>query len=163
MYKVIGSDGKQYGPISADMLRQCIAEGRVNASSLVQREGSPDWIALGHVPEFAPALSAQVPALAPPSFQGPQTNTLGMVGMILGIVSLLSVCCCYGLPFNLAAIICSAIALVQIKQEPQRYTGNSQALTGLSLGLFSIVVAVAQLIVGVAMSWGDIQKQFLQK
>jgi hypothetical protein len=169
MYKIIGGDGREYGPISADTLRQWVAEGRVNASSLVQREGSTDWIALGHVPEFSQALSARLSALAPapglpsPSVSGPQTNTLGMVGMILGILSLLGTCCCYGLPFNLAAIACSAIALAQIKNDPQRYTGNGQAMTGLVLGIISLIMAGVLLIVGVAASWSDIQKQLHNK
>ena len=28
MYRILGADGKQYGPISADVLRQWIAQGR---------------------------------------------------------------------------------------------------------------------------------------
>ena len=42
MYKIIGSDQKQYGPVSENDLRQWIAQGRVNAQTLIQAEGQTD-------------------------------------------------------------------------------------------------------------------------
>jgi TM2 domain-containing membrane protein YozV len=53
MYKIIGTDGKQYGPVSVDQLRRWIAEGRANSATLVQTEGSTDWKPLSSFPEFA--------------------------------------------------------------------------------------------------------------
>lgn len=58
MYKVIGADGSEYGPVSADQLRQWIAEGRANAQTKVQPEGSTEWTSLGTLAEFADALAA---------------------------------------------------------------------------------------------------------
>ena len=40
MYRVIGADGQQYGPVSAEQIRQWMVEGRVNAQTLVQAAGS---------------------------------------------------------------------------------------------------------------------------
>ena len=31
MYKILGGDGKEYGPVLADTLRQWVREGRANA------------------------------------------------------------------------------------------------------------------------------------
>jgi hypothetical protein len=59
MYKIIGGDQKQYGPVSADEVRAWIAEGRLSAQSLVWAEGAADWRPLGSFPEFADALGAQ--------------------------------------------------------------------------------------------------------
>ena len=53
MYKIIGADGKEYGPISAEGLRQWIAEGRANAQTKVQVEGSAEWKRLEELPEFS--------------------------------------------------------------------------------------------------------------
>ncbi len=53
MYKIIGADQKQYGPVSAEEMRQWIAEGRVNAQTLIQAEGEADWRPLSSFPEFA--------------------------------------------------------------------------------------------------------------
>jgi hypothetical protein len=64
-YKIIGGDQKQYGPISADELRQWIAEGRLSGQSFVLAEGATEWKPLVTLPEFAAALAAQTAARPP--------------------------------------------------------------------------------------------------
>ena len=59
MYKIIGGDRKEYGPITADDLCRWIAEGRLSGQSLVQAEGSGEWKPLSTFPEFTAALRAQ--------------------------------------------------------------------------------------------------------
>src|SRR5438105_2078355 len=59
MYKIIGGDRKEYGPVSVDELRHWIAEGRLNGQSLALAEGSVEWRTLSSFPEFAEALRAQ--------------------------------------------------------------------------------------------------------
>jgi hypothetical protein len=61
MYKIIGADGNEYGPISADQLRQWIAEGRANAQTKVQPEGSTEWKTLGTLAEFADVFAGTTP------------------------------------------------------------------------------------------------------
>ena len=56
MYKLIGADGKEYGPVSADELRRWIAEGRANGRTQVQPEGGTGWTALADCAEFGDAL-----------------------------------------------------------------------------------------------------------
>ena len=65
-YKMIGGDGKQYGPVTADQLRQWMSEGRVDATTRVQVEGTADWKPLGELPEFAGVSSARSPGQAQP-------------------------------------------------------------------------------------------------
>ncbi len=65
MYKVIGGDQKQYGPVTAEEVRQWIADGRLNAQSLAWAEGATDWKPLGSFPEFADVLRAKA-TLHPP-------------------------------------------------------------------------------------------------
>lgn len=60
MYKIIGADGKEYGPITAEQLKQWIAEGRANAQTKVQAVGALEWKTLADFPEF------EVPASSPP-------------------------------------------------------------------------------------------------
>jgi hypothetical protein len=55
MYKIIGADQKEYGPVTAEQLRQWTLDGRVNAQTLVQPEGSTDWQPLSSFPELNPA------------------------------------------------------------------------------------------------------------
>jgi TM2 domain-containing membrane protein YozV len=92
MYKVIGADGQQYGPIAADQLRRWIAEGRANAQTSVQLEESPEWKPLGTIAEFAADLKPP-PLGAPASFApGPfaassrASNKVaaGVCGILLG-------------------------------------------------------------------------------
>ena len=65
MYRVQGSDLKEYGPITEQQLREWIAENRLNQFSLAQKEGEATWRPLDQYPEFAAALESQ-PALPPP-------------------------------------------------------------------------------------------------
>jgi hypothetical protein len=61
-YKIIGGDQKQYGPVTAEELRQWIAEGRLNGESLVLAQDGGTWQHLSELPEFADALRTQVGA-----------------------------------------------------------------------------------------------------
>jgi hypothetical protein len=71
MFKMIGGDGREYGQLTADQLREWIADNRANGQTLVQEEGSGVWQPLSALPEFAEALAgagasvSAEPALAP--------------------------------------------------------------------------------------------------
>ncbi len=71
MYKIIGGDQREYGPVTADEIRQWIAEGRANGATQAQPEEGGDWKALDSFPEFIEALAAQTPPLVT---LPPQTN-----------------------------------------------------------------------------------------
>jgi hypothetical protein len=66
MYKIIGADGKEYGPISLEQLKQWLAEGRLNQDSKVQAEGETTWRSLRDLPEMASQW--QTPPPPPSSF-----------------------------------------------------------------------------------------------
>lgn len=46
LYKVVGDDKKIYGPINGEKVLQWLAEERIDPKSLVQMEGSSEWIQL---------------------------------------------------------------------------------------------------------------------
>ena len=52
MYKIVGADQQEYGPVSAEQIREWLASGRVNSQTLVQAEGSAEWIPLASFPEL---------------------------------------------------------------------------------------------------------------
>ncbi|PWU20259.1 MAG: hypothetical protein C5B50_04430 [Verrucomicrobia bacterium] len=58
MFKVLGGDHKEYGPVTAEEIRRWIAEGRLNGQSQIQPDGGP-WTSLASLPEFAQALRVQ--------------------------------------------------------------------------------------------------------
>ena len=85
MYKIIGADQKEYGPVTADQLRQWLAEGRVNPQTQVLPEGATEWTTLGALPEFATASSAAPPAM--PSFPAPASAAAALVaGPAIGLI-----------------------------------------------------------------------------
>lgn len=47
MYYMIGGDGREYGPVTADQLKQWLIEGRANRLTLIRADGSDAWRALG--------------------------------------------------------------------------------------------------------------------
>ncbi|EEF59880.1 DUF4339 domain-containing protein, partial [Pedosphaera parvula] len=61
MYKIIGANQTEYGPISVDQLRQWITEGRVNAQTLAQAEGETGWKPISQYPEFAGSFATTPP------------------------------------------------------------------------------------------------------
>jgi hypothetical protein len=90
MYRIIGADGKPYGPVTADQLRQWINEGRVSGRTQVQLEGAADWQPLAAVPEFADVFAAgtgstppMTPSLLPPQPTTPPPNPDELVAQVL--------------------------------------------------------------------------------
>ena len=158
MYKIIGADGKEYGPVSAEALRQWIAEGRANAQTKIQVEGSAEWKRLEELPEFGPGPTASAPVptgpIGPLPSQ-PRTNSLATAGLVLGILSVTFGLCCYGLPFNVAGIVCSVVAMTQIRSDPQRERGHGLAITGLVLSILSIVFAVLLMVFSLSFRSSD--------
>jgi hypothetical protein len=73
MYKVIGSDNREYGPASEEVIRRWIAEGRANGATQVQKEGDAGWRPLSSCPEFAEALAAG--AQVPPATEAAAPST----------------------------------------------------------------------------------------
>ncbi len=71
MFKIIGADGKEYGPVSLDQLRQWMSEGRVNLQTKVLPEGTTEWISIAQVPELAGATPPPPPS--PGAFQAAPT------------------------------------------------------------------------------------------
>ena len=103
MYKILGGDGKEYGPVSADTLRQWMAEGRANAQTQVQPEGASGWVALGSLPEFA-AVAAPAPAAMPQAVPGAAASASIPNYLVQSI--LVTLCCC--IPLGIPAIVYAA-------------------------------------------------------
>jgi hypothetical protein len=77
MYKIIGADQREYGPVPGEELRRWIAEGRANAQTKVQSAGGSDWKALSEFAEFADALAAKAAAAtAPPKVSSTEGERL---------------------------------------------------------------------------------------
>ena len=56
-YQIIGGDGKEYGPISAERITNWLQEGRANGDSRIREVGAEEWQCVRDLPEFASAFS----------------------------------------------------------------------------------------------------------
>ena len=74
MYRILGSDGNEYGPVSTEQLGQWIRERRVNGETRVQGEDGV-WRLLREVPELVVLL--QPPVVAPPLISAPAKAHFG--------------------------------------------------------------------------------------
>src|SRR3974390_1215095 len=103
MYRIIGADGREYGPITAEQLRQWIAEGRANGQTRARIEGTTIWRPLTEYLEFASALAGTAfgpVAAAPMMLATSPNNSLAVTALIMGILSCtVGLCCCHGFPF----------------------------------------------------------------
>ena len=148
MYKIVGADGKVYGPIDLEQLQQWAAQGRVNPQTRIQPGGTAEWKPAAEVPEVQAALAAAGfgPAGAPPpppvgSAAGAALETgLAIASFVLGIVSV--VLLCLGPLLGIPAIICGHIAHGRARRAPARYGGAGFAVAGFVLGYISLALSL---------------------
>ncbi|MCP5517136.1 MAG: DUF4339 domain-containing protein [Verrucomicrobiales bacterium] len=82
MYWMIGGDGREYGPVAGDQLREWIKEHRANGDTRVRPGNTGEWQPLAALPEFAtdlgaaygPAGAVPPPLTPPPSGAGLRTS-----------------------------------------------------------------------------------------
>jgi len=131
MYKIIGTDQKEYGPVTAELIKEWIAQGRINAQTKVQSDGG-EWKALGEFPEFAAAAGSGVPPLRTtsinppaPSVQPAKTSGLAVASLVLGILGLFTC----GVT-ALVGFILGIVSLVKVKKSNGALGGQGLALAG---------------------------------
>ena len=151
MYKVRGIDGKEYGPVSVEMLRQWLAERRLTLESQVQAAGSTEWRPISAYPELTaplssapstPPLVASIPSsggVRPSSgaaTSGPaKTSGLALSSLILGLCGLISC----GMT-ALVGLVLGIVAIVQIRKSQGTLKGEGLAITGICIsGLFLLI------------------------
>ena len=161
MYKIIGADQKEYGPISVDQMRQWITEGRINAQTLVWSEASGNWKPLSAYEELSgltpsPTGPGPAPTTPPPrnAFPGAVSGGQPRPSNYLVQAILVTLCCC--LPFGIAAIVFSA--QVNSKYDAGDYAGALESSKkakmwcwiGLAAGLPASIIVIILQIIGAA-------------
>ncbi|MEI7768273.1 MAG: DUF4190 domain-containing protein [Phycisphaerae bacterium] len=171
-YYVKGADNGTYGPVDLAALSQWVAENRLAGNTLIQIEGSQRWQLASTIPEIAallpgytaPAtsepnatdtsipLATTAPGIAGVPLPTPTTrtalayssldqvtNALAFGSMLCGILSLIG---CNPIA-GTVAIVCGHMGRKQIRQRPERFTGDGMALAGMILGYISAGLFVA--------------------
>jgi len=156
VYKVLGTDNKEYGPVSAEVLKQWITERRANAHTLVRPEGGAEWRALSIFPEFAEALAGEAqPAAIPPLppampplgpsaaviSRGPKTSGLAVASLVLGILGMFS-CGITALP----GLIIGIVSLSKIRNSNGQLSGKGLGIAGICVSIVSLFFAALVII-----------------
>jgi hypothetical protein len=137
-YRIVGQDGKTYGPVAAETIREWLAQGRVESRTPVFVAGAADWTFIGLLPEFSPqANPATLGSLRPDLTLAKKTTGFATAGFVCGLLSWC--CCCCGFPLSVLGIIFSIIAMVQIKSSPVPQSGWGLALAGLICSIAGMV------------------------
>lgn len=135
MYKIIGGDGKEYGPVATEQLRQWLAQGRVNGQTKIRPEGANEWQSLSSMAEFA-GTCAPPPVLPPPrggdsiSKLIPYRNVPALAGYYCGVFSLIPF---LGIILGLVGFVLGIIGLRVARQNPAA-GGKVHAWVGIILG-----------------------------
>lgn len=95
-----------------------------------------------------PDFGAPPPAAPRPG----KNNTLAVVALVCGILSMLFGLCCplIGLPLSIAAIVCGGMAMSQIKRTGEG--GRGMAIAGLATGALGVILTIANMALGVALN-----------
>ncbi len=152
-YKILASDGQEYGPVGPEQIQQWIAEGRVEKKTPVFVEGAKDWAFLEAVPELAALFARSAPPVlngAKPAGGGglnaiiPYKNVRALTAYYLGVFSAIPI---LGLPLGLAAFTLGILALRFRRKNPAA-GGAVHAWIGILAGGFFSLVYLALIIMG---------------
>ena len=155
MYKIIGADGREYGPVSGEQLRQWIAEGRVNAATQVQTDGSAGWQPLRALPEFTTATGIPTPLAAPlPVDSARALNLVRGPAIFLLVLSILDIL------VSVLGMVMSFFqtALLSLPNLPQANVELQRQITM----LFSLPANAAGLVIAVICLFGSLRMLKLQ-
>ena len=155
-YTIIGSDGKEYGPVSADELQKWVAAGRAGAQTKVRPEGATEWMLLSEVPELAGAPKKTPPSLPtrlPP--EAGKMSIMAVASLVLGVLGLFT---CGGTA--LFGLILGIIAMVKVGNSRGELRGKGLALAGVIVsGVFLLMIPIfaAMLLPALAAAKGKAQ------
>jgi len=109
MYRIIGGDGKEYGPVSIDQLRQWLREGRIQGQTQVRAEGETGWKMLDSLPGFHQPPPLSPPPPSPFTSAGPKVYP-----SVAPMAPLTSAPTTYLVPSILCTLCCCPLAVVGI-------------------------------------------------
>lgn len=166
MFKILGSDGKEYGPIDATVVREWIRERRANGKTRIQVEGHADWVELASLAEFAADLAAaSAPPPLPPRMDAtsasaaaaspPKTSRMAIASLVLGLIGFCGVTAVIGMILGL-------VSLLKIGKSNGQLKGKGLAISGMILSsvMFVVFLGAAAAVVLPALSKAKYQRQY---
>lgn len=107
-----------------------------------------DWAqqSIAHPQPAVPAAANQQYGIAAPGVSRDQT--LPTFSLVMGIASLVLICCFAGIWLGLPAAIIGFLATKNIEKDPNRYSGRGMALAGMVIGTVTFLGTIFFLIFG---------------
>lgn len=131
-----GENGQQNGPVDDSGFAALIASGRINAVTLVWREGMSGWLPYAQVLASGGMEIQLLPMTV--SMMNPTTSGYAIASLVMGIVGLVTCVAIIGIP----AVICGHMAINQIANSPVPMVGRGMAICGLVCGYLASLVTV---------------------
>jgi hypothetical protein len=109
MFKIIGADGQEYGPVELAQIQQWIRGNRVNGQTMAQKTGETDWKPLSSFPELTAQFASAPPPLpgslapSPPFVAG--IASAGVPTYLVPAILCTLLCC---LPLGVPALVYAA-------------------------------------------------------
>lgn len=77
-----------------------------------------------------------------PNFSASRDQTLPVIALIAGVLSIVLVCCYGGIWLGIPAAIIGYLGMTKADSEPDRFTGRGMAVAGLALGSISFLLSM---------------------
>ena len=141
-YKIKGTDGNEYGPVSTEELQQWIAQNRCTRETLVQVDESGEWVPMVTLPDFQSAFSAPTPPASTPkgddgvSTMIPYKNTSALIAYYLGVFCIL----CPPI-LSIPALVLGIKGLRNVSENPE-VKGTAHAWIGIVSGSFFLILSI---------------------
>jgi hypothetical protein len=140
MYKIIGADQKEYGPVSPEEIRRWLAEGRANGQTLVQAEGQADWRPLSSYPEFSNATAPAAPEA--PVFSDQAARLVSGPATALLVVGILCAVAAAGsLVMNLLGVGAGAQGTQDLPPQIRQWVEMTSGGTAIVMNLIGLAVS----------------------
>jgi hypothetical protein len=160
-YKIIGADGKEYGPVTSEQVRQWLNEGRANAQTKVQPEGATEWQALGNVAEFADVFAARPATIAPPPAAGYRPFAAPAAELVNGPAIGLIVTAAFGFVANGLGAVWTLVA-GQFQRMPPGMDPELSRLIQTMSGAVGVISCVVGIILSCVVLYGALQMKKLR-
>jgi hypothetical protein len=159
MYKILGADGNQYGPVSAEQVRAWVAEGRANGETMAQVEGAVEWRALSTFPEFADAVASRPGRAVPPLTSAAPIMSINVEQLVHGPATGLIVVGVIGFVLSIAGLVANLTgAVVNLPGMDH----NTELLARTLSGTFGIISTIVSILLSGIIFWGGMQMKALR-
>jgi hypothetical protein len=163
MYKIIGADGQEYGPVTREQICQWIAEGRADAQTKVQPEGAAEWQLLGSIPEFAEVFAAKLAPIAPSTSSAPPVFAASAVDAVNMPAIGLIVTAILGFVAHMFSVVWTLFVGRMQSPPPEMPPGMERMTTMVTgvTGAIGIVTAILGVIMSVLVLYGALRMKKL--